>query len=76
MKNLTLMAIAVLPIFLASANFRSRPADDVKEIVTQTSSSYETPFIIVGARDEQTEQCRWLGTCPEPETQDQEVLWD
>ena len=74
-KRTLLMLLMALPLFVTGANLTWNQAESDRAIGTRETSSSRNAAAqplqlaapIIAARDEQTEQCRWLGTCPEPE---------
>ena len=75
-KRAFLMLLMALPLFVTGANLTLTHAESDRAIGTRETSSSRNAAAadplqlaapIIAARDEQTEQCRWLGTCPDPE---------
>ncbi|MGK7903417.1 MAG: hypothetical protein AB4352_18830 [Hormoscilla sp.] len=72
-KRTLLMVLMALPLFVTGANLTWTHGDSegTRETSSSRNAAAEAPLQLVAptiaARDEQTEQCRWLGTCPEPE---------
>ena len=72
-KRTLLMLLMALPLFVTGANLALSPGDSDRAFGTRSTSSSRNSAApqplqladpIIAARDEQTEQCRWLGTCP------------
>lgn len=70
------MVLMALPLFATGANLTWTHGDSDRAIGTRSTSSsinaatgqpLQLAVPIIAARDEQTEQCRWLGTCRDPE---------
>lgn len=59
-KKTLLMLLIALPLFVTGAKSSWTHAEDA---ATEQPPDL-APRMIIAARDEQTEQCRWLGTCP------------
>jgi len=72
-KRTLLMLLMALPLFVTGAKLSWNHADGAIDRGSSPTSrsglaAAEQPDHladrIIAARDEQTEQCRWLGTCP------------
>lgn len=76
-KTTLCLLLMGLPLFVGT-NLRLTHGEGTGVTLTDSSSANsaaEQPSglaapMIIAARDEQTEQCYWLGTCPEPESGD------
>lgn len=59
-KKTLLMLLMALPLFVTGAKLSWTHADEA----AAEQPDHLAARMIIAARDEQTEQCRWLGTCP------------
>jgi len=67
-KRTLLMLLMALPLFVTGAKLTLTHADSAIASRSGSAAAEQPPElaapIMIAARDEQTEQCRWLGTCP------------